>query len=188
LSGTPDLLAAALREIRARPAPKGWAGKIVAIDGPGGAGKTSLAAWLATALGGAPVLHTDDFAVWENPTDWWHELLEQALKPLAAGKPARFTPADWGGEARHEVTVEPAELILLEGVSASRKEFRPYLTYAVWVDAPAGLRLERGLARGGLDTRERWEKWMADEDAFFARERLREQADLVLPGDRDLWR
>jgi hypothetical protein len=29
---------------------------------------------------------------------------------------------------------------------------------------------------------------MADEVAFFARERLREKADLVLPGDQDLWR
>ena len=86
------------------------------------------------------------------------------------------------------MTIEPTELVLLEGVSASRKEFRPYLTYAIWIDAPADLRLERGLARGGRDTRARWKQWMADEDAFFARERLREKADLVLPGDQDLWR
>jgi len=161
--------------------------KIIAIDGPGGAGKSSLAGHLAAALDDAPILHTDDFAGWENPIDWWPELLERALQPLAAGRPARFTPADWDGARKDAVTIEPTEFVVLEGVSASRKEFRPYLTYAIWVDAPADLRLERGLARGGRDTRTRWEQWMADEDAFFARERLREKADLVLPGDQDLW-
>jgi len=178
----------ALSEIRARPAPEGITVKIVAVDGPGGAGKTSLAEHLSRELDGAPIMHTDDFAGWDNPIDWWPELLERALRPLAAGRPARFTPVDWGGESKDAVTIEPAEFALLEGVSASRKEFRPYLTYAIWIDAPADLRLERGLARGGRDTRARWEQWMADEDAFFARERLREKADLVLPGDQDLWR
>jgi 2-phosphoglycerate kinase len=58
-------LKSAVQEIigeRARPAAAGMPTKIIAIDGPGGAGKSSLAALLAHELGSAPVLHTDDFA------------------------------------------------------------------------------------------------------------------------------
>lgn len=39
--------------------------KLVAVDGPGGAGKSSLAAQLATACD-ATLIHTDDFASWDN--------------------------------------------------------------------------------------------------------------------------
>lgn len=173
--------------LRCKPAPSTSEVKIVAIDGPGGAGKSSLARRLAAELGAAPILHTDDFASWENPVDWWPEMLERAIEPLAAGKPARFEPTDWSGDGPEEVTIEPNEYVILEGVSASRTEFRPYLTYTIWVDAPAELRLERGLERDGEGARALWEKWMAEEDDFFGREKLREKADLVLPGDQDLW-
>ena len=53
----------------ARP-PDGMTTKIIAIDGPGGAGKSSFAEQLSQNLGNAPILHTDDFASWENPLNW----------------------------------------------------------------------------------------------------------------------
>jgi uridine kinase len=161
--------------------------KIVAIDGPGGAGKSSVAEALAAALGGAPIVHTDDFASWDEPLDWWPALLGRVLEPLAAGRAARFTPTSWDGEPQPEVVVEPAEFVVLEGVSASREAFRPYLAYSIWVETPRELRLERGLGRDGEQARAQWETWMAAEDAYVARERPHERADLVVPGDRDLW-
>jgi uridine kinase len=170
-------------EIRSSPAR--FATRIVAVDGLGGAGKTTLADRLAAELD-ARVVHTDDFAGWENPVDWWPALLEQVLEPLAAGRAARFTPTSWGGPPRDEIVVEPAPFVVVEGVTASRAAFRPYLAYAIWVEAPRALRLERGLARGGEDTRERWEQWMAVEDAYVAGERPAEHADRVVPGDA-LW-
>lgn len=168
-----------------RSTPSHVATRIIAVDGLGGAGKTTLAERLAAELG-APVVHTDDFAGWDDPVDWSPALVEQVLEPLAAGRPARFTPTSWGGPPRAEIVVEPAPFVVLEGVTASREAFRPYLAFSVWVEAPRGLRLERGLARGGQDTLERWEQWMAAEDAYVARERPAEHADRVVPGDR-LW-
>ena len=41
--------------------------RLVAVDGYGGAGKSTFADRLAAALGGAAVVHTDDFAVDGNP-------------------------------------------------------------------------------------------------------------------------
>ncbi|HJQ74594.1 MAG TPA: AAA family ATPase [Gaiellaceae bacterium] len=162
--------------------------RIVAIDGPGGAGKTTLAARLAEQLGATAVIHTDDFASWENPVDWWPALIEQALEPLAAGAVARYQPTSWTEEERAPVTIEPGGTVLLEGVSASREAFRPYLAFAVWVETDREVRLRRGIERDGEESRSQWEVWMAAEDDYVARERPAEHVDVVLRGDQDLWR
>lgn len=83
--------------------------------------------------------------------------------------------------------VEPTELLILEGVTAAREAFVPFLTDSIWVDTPAQLRLRRGLDRDGPDALEQWQAWMAEEDRYVARERPDERADLVVAGDRDHW-
>ena len=172
--------------VRSSRAPEGVAVRIVAVDGPGGSGKSSLARLLAAELG-APVVHTDDFASWDEPVDWWPRLLEQALVPLAAGQAARFVPSSWDGEPRAELVVEPVEFVVLEGVSASRAAFRPYLAYAIWVETPPEVRLGRGLERDGESARGLWAGWMDAENAYVERERPAEHADRVVRGDLDLW-
>jgi uridine kinase len=160
--------------------------RIVAIDGLGGAGKTSLAAFLSGRLG-ASVVHTDEFASWENTLDWWPALVERVLEPLAQGRPALYTPTSWDGAPRDVVVVEPGGLVLLEGVSSSRDAFRPYLAYSIWIETPRDVRLRRGLERDGEQARDLWKRWMADEDAYVDHERPRERSSLVLPGDQGLW-
>lgn len=85
------------------------------------------------------------------------------------------------------VTVDPHDFVILEGVTASRAAFRPYLAYKIWVDAPRDLRLRRGIERDGESAREQWKEWMESEDRYIEAERPREHADLVLPGDTNLW-
>lgn len=107
--------------IRARPEPV----RLVAIDGPGGAGKSTFASLLAHELGGAPVVHTDDFATAENPINWWPRLREQVIEPLATGGAARYQRdgadvlADWerwgAEEDRHygaDPTRELADIVV----------------------------------------------------------------------------
>ena len=179
------LLARAACEARV---PEGVETRIIAIDGPGGAGKTTLAAWLAKELRATAVIHTDDFASWDNPLNWWPGLIEQALEPLAAGVVARYEPTAWAGEERPPIVIEPGGTVLLEGVSAARAAFRPYLAFTVWVETDRAVRLQRGIDRDGEDSRAQWERWMDDEDDYVARERPVEHVDVVLPGDQDLWR
>lgn len=159
--------------------------KIVAVDGLGGAGKTTLARRLASALGDVPILETDDFASWEDPLDWWPRLISEALEPLARNEPARFRRTDWEGDRELWREVLPAAHIVLEGVSSSRAAFRPFLSYSIWVETPRHLRLERGLARDGVGALAQWQEWMREEDAYVSRERPHMHADVVLRGDRD---
>src|SRR5579875_2493990 len=164
----------------ARP-PVGMTTKVIAIDGPGGAGKSTLAERLSDALGNTPILHTDDFASWDNPVDWWPRVITEVLEPLSVNQSGRYQRYDWPSRATAEWhDVPPAPYVILEGVSASREAFRPYLCYTIWVETPREERLRRGLERDGMDARELWEGWMAEEDAYIEREHPVRRADIVV--------
>ncbi len=155
---------------------------IVAIDGFGGAGKSTLAARVAERLD-AVVVQTDDFASWDNPLDWWPRLLEQVLVPLSHDEPARYQRYDWDARELAEwIEVAPGGIVIVEGVSSSRAAFRPFLSLAIWVDAPSDLRLARGLERDGVDMRDQWIEWMSAEQAWADDEDPRAAADLIVSG------
>jgi uridine kinase len=157
---------------------------IIAIDGCGGAGKSTLAAKLAEALGDAPIVSTDDFASWDNPNDWWPRLLHEVLEPLRNGQPARYRRYDWASRRLEnwiDVPAAPTWLIL-EGVGAARLEFEPYLTFRIWVEAPRAVRLQRGIARDGDGMHAQWLEWMSSEDAYVEADRPDARADVVVSG------
>ena len=162
--------------------------RIIAIDGLGGAGKSSFAKHLSAALDVAEIVHTDDFASWDNQLDWWPELIQRLLVPLSQDQVARFKRSQWAGDERGWAEVRPADFVILEGVTASSAAFRPYLAYSVWIEAPPELRLRRGLQRDGDNAREQWESWMTEEERYRTAERPEETADLVVRGDRNLWK
>ncbi len=157
--------------------------RLVAIDGPGGAGKSTFARRLAVAAGGAPVVHTDDFASWDEPIDWWPRLLEQVVQPLVTGSAARYQRFDWASNRLAEwITIDTSPIVVIEGVSAGRLEWRDHLALVVWIDTDRETRLRRGLERDGDDQRQQWETWMAAEDEHFAVHRTRQRADVVVDG------
>jgi uridine kinase len=158
--------------------------RLVAVDGPGGAGKSTFAARLAIALAGAPVVHTDDFAGWDNEFGWYPRLLSQVVEPLSQGRPGRYQRYDWARRDLaewHDVPLGP--VVIVEGVGAARREFAPFLSLAVWIETPAPLRLARGLERDGTDMLGFWQQWIAGENEHFAADRPRDRADLVVDGD-----
>ena len=82
--------------------------------------------------------------------------------------------------------MEPAPLLVLEGVGSGASRFADLVTVLVWIEAGHDVRLERGLARDGEAFAPHWERWAADEAVLFARERTRERAHVVLDGTRPL--
>ena len=163
-----DLVAA----IHAAPARLG-AGKLVAIDGPSGSGKSVLAKQLHAELGGNTALvSTDDFATWDDPVSWWPRLRHGVLDPLAENRPGRYRRMDWTTGAPRPgelVTVEPPEILILEGVSAGRRSVRPALSVLVWCELPdPAERLERAVARDGEASRPYLTNWQLFEIGWFA--------------------
>src|SRR5665811_2548520 len=70
--------------------------KVVAVDGPSGAGKTDFAAALAERLPSAQLLHMDDlYPGWDGLAQAVADLHDQVLAPLAAGEQAAYRRWDW---------------------------------------------------------------------------------------------
>lgn len=157
---------------------------VIAIDGCGGAGKSTFASALAAVWPGSEIVHTDDFASWDNPLDWWPRLLTEVLQPLSAGRPATYLKTDWLQEGREEYGFVSGPRVILEGVSSSRLEFREHLSFCVWIDTPREERLKRGLERDGISAAPLWQEWMKAEDSYVAEHSPITHADLILSGIR----
>lgn len=163
------------------------AGRLVCIDGPAGSGKSSLADavhQVATEHGTVELVHLDDLLDgWRGLPSVSDTLDRDVLDPLREGRPGRYHRYDWhqGGFAE-EVTVPPADLLVVEGVGSGSRSHASSVTTLVWVEAPRELCLARGLARDGEAMRPEWEQWTADEEEHFRRERTRERADMLVDG------
>jgi uridine kinase len=180
---------------------------VVGIDGPGGAGKSTLARRLGDHLAPATIVAMDDFyrpgadradragapAPRQIAADFdWQRLLHQVLRPLRYGS-ARYQRYDWAADRLAEWHDVPGGgTVLVEGVYALKRELREHYDYRLWVTASDAVRLERGVARDGEAARATWlTGWMPAEDAYALSERPVCAADLVvdspgcLPHDPD---
>ncbi|MFJ3882659.1 uridine kinase [Streptomyces sp. NPDC090077] len=168
------------RELAALPPSLGPV-RLIGIDGHAGSGKSTFAERLAGALGGAPVLHLDDVATHEEPFGWTARLRTQVLEPLAAGRAAHWAPYDWV-ERRfgpHRV-LEPAPVLLVEGVGAGRRALRPRLARLLWMETPRERSWGRGRNRDGQELSDFWDGWERAELAHFSDDPSRPFADTLV--------
>jgi uridine kinase len=172
--------------IRGRP-PRLGRTRLVAVDGPSGAGKTWFSERVAKELN-VPVVHTDHLLDgWDDQFSFWNRLEEKVLTPLRQGKVARYSRYRWDEQrfSGAPTSIGPADVVLMEGFSSARRVIRPELSYAVFVTAPPELRWSRTLARDGRDDvafRAYLERWRAAEDRHFAEEATAAYADLGVDG------
>jgi hypothetical protein len=170
-----------------RPLP-GRRPRVVGVDGLSGAGKSSFAQRLAAALG-APVLSVDDLVPgWDAVAESVGLLADWVLRPLAAGRPARWRRYDWlAGRPGGWVDLEPGDFLVVEG-SCVGLEPAGLLSCLLWIDAPAAERRRR------LERRPDWtayapfaDRWARQEAALQAAAGTPARADLVVDnsGRRD---
>lgn len=157
---------------------------LVAIAGRGGAGKSTLAATIARRLGGAQVVHTDDFAGPDDAATNRTRLRREVLEPLSAGSAGRYRRWDWDTKTLAEWhDVRPHGVVIVEGVSATALDLWDAWDCTIWVDTPKHVRIARGVARDGEHMRSTWmDEWEPQEDAYVARERPDARADFVIDG------
>jgi uridine kinase len=171
---------------------------VLAIDGHGAAGKSTIAGAVANATAAA-LVHTDDF--FRPPSSVtggtarrspgmpalacyydWRRIKERALEPLRAGRSATFRRFNWerGSGLDGAVIVHPRPLVLLEGVFSAAPELSDLVDRSVLVDTPEPVRLRRLHARV---TPEEWDDdWLTAEQAYFDATRQLSSFDLVVRG------
>jgi len=165
---------------------KGVSRPIIAIDGPAGAGKTTLAEHLSAALSlkyKCTTLHMDDlYNGWQNAFDnHLSDALEGATAAHRSSKPYSLSRYMWDkGRYSEAAPIKGAELLILEGVGSSQRVIRPQLTASIWIDIDEVTGLERVLRRDGESISAQMKEWLTAQAQHFAQEESKEAAEFVL--------
>lgn len=160
---------------------------MICVDGPAGAGKTTLSGELLSAAGKvgctAHVVHLDDtYAGWDQDfASLGGRIRNYLVGPLASRHPGRYHRFDWYAGAFTEwVTVPATDVLVVEGVGAGHHNIASRRATLVWVTAPPALCLSRGIARDGEAMREQWLAWKQRESTYFNNARTEGQADFTV--------
>ena len=159
---------------------------IIAIDGPAGAGKTTLAAHLAAALSlkyTCTTLHMDSlYNGWHSPFD--HHLTEAlTLACTSHQKSLVYSLAQFNWSRNQyglPIEIPPSQLLLLEGVGSTQLAIRPHLTASIWIDIDPTIGFERVIARDGEVISGQMRDWLSQQAVHFQENNSEGAADFVL--------
>lgn len=155
--------------------------RLIAIDGGGGAGKTTFASCLQKAIPGSHIVKIDDFyrpphlrtpvlSTSEiNPNFDWDRLRTLVLDAVRDDKNISYQLYDFeAGTLTGKVIDVPRDAtIIIEGVWSMQESFTSLYDYRIWLEAPANLRLERGVSRDGEELRQVWvDEWIPIDESY----------------------
>ena len=159
---------------------------LLAIDGPAGSGKTTLAAKLQSEYQPTltvQVIHMDDLY-----NGWEHALSEELTLKLSeivqahkAGKDFYIKKFNWitmeYGEAE---LIQSTNVLILEGVGAAQKIVRDAGAQTYWIETPPEIGLQRVLDRDGYHLRDLMLIWQSYQDVHFKVDKTAENCDVKL--------
>jgi uridine kinase len=164
---------------------------IIAIDGFGGAGKSTFAKSLKKELRSATIVEVDDFFLFGVQSDAdksnfdRSRLVKQVLEPLKNGKPASYQRSiDKYNPLSGYLDVPQVDYLILEGVSSFHPDITKYLDYKIWLDIPAEeakkRMMNRDKSQGHDHGEELWNHWTDSYQAYKDLHHPEEAADLVV--------
>ena len=161
--------------------------RVIAIDGPAGSGKTTLAARLGEQLAGSFVLNTDQlYHGWDGLAEGSRRLVDDVLRPLSEGEVATVRPWDWSAGNEAEPRAVPScETLIVDGAGCGSRAAAEFLSMIIWLDAEPEVRPRRALDRDGEMSAPHWERWAGQERRLFELEQTRQRADLIILTDDD---
>lgn len=163
---------------------------LIAIEGFGGSGKTTLAEKLKNSLQDVYIINIDDFIIKAKLTEpSWdkgafdHERLEQqVLIPATTGNAIAYQKLIWATDTLSElITVPKVAYLIVEGISSYHPNIAKYYDYKIWVGTPIELAKQRGHARDGSnENAQHWDLWAANDLAYQQKHHPEQQADFII--------
>ena len=151
---------------------------LIAIDGPAGSGKTSLANQLSNKLNSVTTIHMDDlYNGWEDAltATLTRNLEEWVINPLTQRHSVNYLKFDWSiGQYGSTVEVRDIELLILEGVGAAQEIIRQSADLTIWIEVGPQIGLARVLNRDGDQLLPYMLKWQERERAHFLKDQTKE--------------
>ena len=156
---------------------------LLAIDGPAGAGKTTLAAKLEAEYSvhsSVRTIHMDDLY------DGWDDALGQSLTDVLHNITAAHLSGDqctiklfnWHVmKFDREEVIAPTDYLILEGVGAAQKVVRDAGAITYWLDIDPETGLQRVLARDGAHIEKEMRQWQIQQSIHFAKDQTRENSE-----------
>ena len=159
---------------------------LLAIDGPAGAGKTTLAAKLEVELSAhstVRTIHMDDLyngwdgALGQSLTD----TLEEIASAHLSDQECTIKVFNWHlMKFDREEIIAPTDYLILEGVGAAQSVVRKAGATTYWLDIDTETGLKRVLARDGAQIEKQMRLWQIQQSIHFDLDQTRENCEFKL--------
>jgi uridine kinase len=128
---------------------------LVAIDGAGGSGKSTVATEL---------------------------LARDVLEPARRGQPVAYQRFDWEQNALGPLrSIATPRIVIIEGITSLHPALDHYWNVRIWVDADPEIARERGRARdAGNENEPLWDLWSRNDARYRAEHRPHRRADVIV--------
>jgi uridine kinase len=159
---------------------------IIAIDGPAGSGKTTLASTLFLAL--SPQITTRVIHMDELYPGWKGAIGEELTRTLTwltsshkAKKSLLYSTFNWASnEFDSPKSFPSSELLILEGVASAQIAIEEFLATSIWLDLDPLIGFERVIARDGEKISQEMTQWLEMQEQHFLADKTKERCEFLL--------